>query len=84
MAVGMHKMRLGRSLASLIGEGEGSEFGEMEGQRLVALDTLNAGRFNPRRNFSEAQIEELAVSIREHGIVQPVVARPVADPARPL
>ena len=37
MAVGMHKMRLGRSLASLIGEGEGSEFGEMEGQRLVAL-----------------------------------------------
>ena len=40
MAVGMHKMRLGRSLASLIGEGEGSE------------DALKAGRFNPRRNFS--------------------------------
>ena len=36
----MHKMRLGRSLASLIGEGEGSE------------DALKAGRFNPRRNFS--------------------------------
>ena len=77
MAVGMHKMRLGRSLASLIGEGEGSEFGEMEGQRLVALDTLKAGRFNPRRNFSEAQIEELAVSIRERGLVQPLVVRPV-------
>ena len=40
MAVGMHKMRLGRSLASLIGEAEGSE------------DALKAGRFNPRRNFS--------------------------------
>ena len=40
MAVGMHKMRLGRSLASLIGDGEGSE------------DALKAGRFNPRRNFS--------------------------------
>ncbi len=77
MAVGMHKMRLGRSLASLIGEGEGSEFGEMEGQRIVALDTLKAGRFNPRRNFSEAQIEELAVSIRERGLVQPLVVRPV-------
>jgi ParB family transcriptional regulator, chromosome partitioning protein len=77
MAVGMHKMRLGRSLASLIGEGEGSEFGEMEGQRLVALDTLKAGRFNPRRNFSEAQIQELAVSIRERGLVQPLVVRPV-------
>ena len=59
MAQGMHKMRLGRSLASLIGEGEGSEF-EVEGQRNVALDAIKAGRFNPRRNFSEAQIEELA------------------------
>ena len=77
MAVGMHKMRLGRSLASLIGEGEGAEFGEMEGQRIVALDTLKAGRFNPRRNFSGAQIEELAVSIRERGLVQPLVVRPV-------
>ncbi len=77
MAAGMHKMRLGRSLASLIGEGEGSEFGEMEGQRIVALDALRAGRFNPRRNFSEEQIEELAVSIRERGLVQPLVVRPV-------
>ncbi len=76
MAQGMHKMRLGRSLASLIGEGEGSEF-EVEGQRNVALDAIKAGRFNPRRNFSEAQIEELAVSIRERGLVQPLVVRPV-------
>src|SRR5262249_45893189 len=43
MAVGMHKMRLGRGLASLIGEGEGSELGEVEGQREVALDALKAG-----------------------------------------
>jgi len=77
MAVGMHKMRLGRSLASLIGDGEGSEFGEVKGQRNVALDALKAGRFNPRRNFSEEQIEELAVSIRERGLVQPLVVRPV-------
>ena len=40
MAVGMHNMRLGRSLASLIGEAEGSE------------DALKAGHFNPRQNFS--------------------------------
>ena len=77
MAAGMHKMRLGRSLASLIGEGEGGELGEVEGQRNVALDAIKAGRFNPRRNFSEEQIEELAVSIRERGLVQPLVVRPV-------
>ena len=40
VAVGMHNMRLGRSLASLIGEAEGSG------------DALKAGHFNPRRNFS--------------------------------
>jgi len=77
MAVGAQKMRLGRSLASLIGEGDGTEFGEVEGQRIVALDSLRAGRLNPRRNFSEEQIEELAVSIRERGLVQPLVVRPV-------
>jgi ParB family chromosome partitioning protein len=70
-------LRLGRSLASLIGEGEGADFGEVEGQRIVALDSLRAGRFNPRRNFSEEQIEELATSIRERGLVQPLVVRPV-------
>jgi ParB family chromosome partitioning protein len=76
MAVGAHKLRLGRSLASLIGEGEGADFGEVEGQRIVALDSLRAGRLNPRRNFSEEQIEELATSIRERGLVQPLVVRP--------
>jgi ParB family chromosome partitioning protein len=77
MAVGAHKLRLGRSLASLIGEGEGADFGEVDGQRIVALDSLRAGRLNPRRNFSEEQIEELAISIRERGLVQPLVVRPV-------
>jgi len=64
-------------LASLIAQGEGSEFGDIEGQRIVALDALRAGRFNPRRNFAEAQIEELTVSIRERGLVQPLVVRPI-------
>jgi ParB family chromosome partitioning protein len=70
-------MRLGRSLASLIGEGEGPDFGEVEGQRIVALEQLKPGRHNPRRSFSEEQIEELAASIRERGLVQPLVVRPV-------
>ncbi len=77
MAVNTHKMRLGRSLASLIGEGAAPDFAELEGQRNVALDTLRAGRFNPRKNFPEEQIEELAASIRERGLVQPLVVRAV-------
>ena len=74
MTASMHKVRLGRSLASLIGE-EGGAHIEAEGQRMVALDALKAGKFNPRRNFSEDQIEELAASIRERGLVQPLVVR---------
>jgi ParB family transcriptional regulator, chromosome partitioning protein len=77
MAVSTHKMRLGRSLASLIGEGEGPDFADVEGQRIVTLDALRAGRFNPRRNFPEEQIDELALSIRERGLVQPLVVRPI-------
>jgi ParB family chromosome partitioning protein len=74
MAVGAQKARLGRGLASLIGgpleEGAGVE------QRNMPLASLKPGRFNPRRNFAEEQLEELAASIRERGLVQPLVVRP--------
>jgi ParB family chromosome partitioning protein len=80
-ATTMHRMRLGRSLASLIGDGEAADV--FEGQRTIAIDALRAGRFNPRRTFAEEQIEELAASIRERGLVQPLVVRPApGEPER--
>ena len=75
MAVSAQKKRLGRSLASLIGEG--IETPGVNDQRSVPLSSLRASRFNPRRNFSEAQLDELATSIRERGLVQPLVVRPL-------
>jgi ParB family transcriptional regulator, chromosome partitioning protein len=77
MAVSAQKKRLGRSLASLIGEGYDAAAGLAEDQRKVPLAALKPSRFNPRRNFSEEQLEELAVSIRERGLVQPLVVRPL-------
>ena len=74
MAVGGQKARLGRGLASLIG-GPLEDVAGIE-QRNVPLASLKPGRFNPRRNFAEAQLEELAGSIRERGLVQPLVVRP--------
>jgi ParB family transcriptional regulator, chromosome partitioning protein len=74
MAVGGQKARLGRGLASLIG-GPLEDVAGTE-QRNVPLASLKPGRFNPRRNFAEAQLEELAGSIRERGLVQPLVVRP--------
>ena len=54
----------------------------------VPIDELIAGRYQPRRHFSEESLAELADSIREQGILQPLVVRPVpalgADEARAL
>ncbi len=76
MAVGAQKTRLGRGLASLIGDRPEQAWGAEEEQRSVPLAALKPGRFNPRRNFAEGQLEELAASIRERGLVQPLVVRP--------
>jgi ParB family chromosome partitioning protein len=77
MAAGAQKTRLGRGLASLIGDRfDEAGIGAEEDQRRVPLAALKPGRFNPRRNFAEAQLEELAASIRERGLVQPLVVRP--------
>jgi ParB family chromosome partitioning protein len=77
MAVGAQKARLGRGLASLIG-GPLDDVAQIE-QRNIPIASLRPARFNPRRNFAEAQLEELAASIRERGLVQPLVVRPSAS-----
>jgi ParB family transcriptional regulator, chromosome partitioning protein len=78
MAIPMQKGRLGRGLASLIGETPDAQprlpaHGE---QRLVSIDQLHRSSVNPRRDFPDEELAELANSIRERGIVQPIVARP--------
>ena len=44
--------------------------------RVVTLSDIVANPFQPRRTFSENELEELASSIREHGVLQPVLLRP--------
>ncbi|MBI3436412.1 MAG: ParB/RepB/Spo0J family partition protein [Proteobacteria bacterium] len=69
--------RLGRGLAALIGD-MGSETATIErgrGQRRVPIEFLRPNPNNPRRAFGETEQEELAASIRERGIVQPIVVR---------
>ena len=69
--------RLGRGLASLMGD-VGEEAAKVEPERKprhAPIENLRANPRNPRRTFSEAELEELAASIREHGIIQPIVVR---------
>lgn len=74
------RSRLGRGLASLIGEPTpGQPVLPPEGeQRLVSTADLKPGRFNPRKDFRDDELTELADSIRNKGLVQPIIVRPVA------
>jgi len=75
--------RLGRGLAALIGD-----MATLEGARLVdssggikrlPVDFIVANRRNPRRDFDPDQLEELTSSIREKGVMQPLLVRPTTD-----
>ena len=69
--------RLGRGLASLIGD-VGDESASAESgrkPRRAPIENLRANPRNPRRSFSDGELEELASSIRERGIIQPIVVR---------
>ncbi len=74
------KSRLGRGLASLIGEPvQGQATLPPEGeQRLVPISDVKPGRLNPRKDFRDEELAELAESIRSKGLVQPIIVRPVA------
>ena len=47
--------------------------------RYVKHARISANPEQPRRNFDEEALEELAISIREHGIIQPLVVTPISD-----
>src|SRR6201985_713907 len=73
------RSRLGRGLASLIGDvgGEAAHLERPRTQRKVPIEFLKANPRNPRRDFPAAKLGELADSIRQHGVIQPIVVRAV-------
>jgi ParB/RepB/Spo0J family partition protein len=72
---------LGRGLAALFGEAGSRPAGDIGGAQTVPIEAIRPSPFQPRRHFAEQELEGLAQSIREKGIVQPLLVRPVADPA---
>jgi ParB family chromosome partitioning protein len=73
------RSRLGRGLASLIGDvgGEAAHLDRPRTQRKVPIEFLKPNPRNPRRDFPEAELRELADSIRQHGVIQPIVVRAI-------
>ena len=63
--------RLGRGLSALLPEAEGE-------LRTVPIETIVPSPFQPRKRFAEEELAELAASIRERGILQPLLVREIA------
>jgi ParB family chromosome partitioning protein len=78
MADDASRSRLGRGLAALIGEVSAEASSERpRGQRRLPTGALRPNARNPRRVFSNTELDELAASLRERGIIQPIVVRPM-------
>tara|TARA_Y100001970_G_scaffold237377_1_gene297814 strand:+ start:17982 stop:18824 length:843 start_codon:yes stop_codon:yes gene_type:complete len=68
------KKGLGRGLSSLIGD-TSTNVKSNE----VSISSLIRNKFQPRKNFNKQQLEELTNSIRERGIIQPIIVRKQSD-----
>jgi ParB family chromosome partitioning protein len=75
------KKRLGRGLAALIGDGGNDDEGvqDLRTLRQMPIEMLKASPNNPRKHFAEAGLADLAASIRDKGLLQPIVVRPIAN-----
>ncbi|MDQ6434158.1 ParB/RepB/Spo0J family partition protein [Mesorhizobium sp. LHD-90] len=77
----LSKRRLGRGLAALIGEIDkpaATRQTPVQSDSKAPIEFIQPNPRNPRRAFGDADLTDLAQSIKEHGIVQPVVVRPIS------
>ncbi|GGE28763.1 chromosome partitioning protein ParB [Agaricicola taiwanensis] len=76
------RSRLGRGLAALIGDvdDESAVVERARGARRVPVEMLRPNPNNPRKVFADTDLEDLSNSVREKGIVQPILVRNVGDP----
>ncbi len=68
------KKGLGRGLSSLIGDSE-----KIDDKKNMSISSLVRNKYQPRKKFDEISLEELTNSIRERGIIQPIIVRPSSD-----
>ena len=77
--------RLGRGLESLLG-GAGlpivsdqSDVLNTDPGTLIKIDSIEVNPHQPRIDFDQEQLNELAISIKTYGLIQPITVRPIAD-----
>jgi ParB family chromosome partitioning protein len=74
------RSRLGRGLAALIGDvgDEAAAVDRARGQKRVPIEYIKPNPKNPRKQFDSEELDNLSASIREKGILQPILVRPVS------
>ena len=71
------KKGLGRGLSALFGDDKPKDQVKAVNQtNLISISDLSRNPYQPRQNFKEEKLEELANSIRKNGVIQPIVVRP--------
>jgi ParB family transcriptional regulator, chromosome partitioning protein len=77
----VQKRRLGRGLAALIGDdtSEDAVVQDIRSLRHVPVELLHPNPNNPRKHFAEEELESLAKSLKDKGLLQPLVVRPRGD-----
>ncbi len=74
MSVFKQKKGLGRGLSSLIGDNKKSTI-----KNKISISEIVRGKFQPRKIFDKTSLEELTSSIKERGVVQPIIVRKSKD-----
>ena len=69
------KPALGRGLGSLMGEAQSETGYSAASENLVSIEDIFPNSNQPRTHFNETELEELSESIREHGVLQPLLVR---------
>ena len=79
----MNKKRLGRGLDALLGREEGgfepSSWETSTDLAHISIDQIDTNPYQPRRYFDESEIKALSESLKQHGMLQPVIVRAVGD-----
>ena len=71
------KKGLGRGLSALFGDDKTKDQAKAVNQtNLISISDLSRNPYQPRQNFKEEKLEELANSIRKNGVIQPIAVRP--------
>ncbi|HET7558511.1 MAG TPA: ParB N-terminal domain-containing protein, partial [Limnochordia bacterium] len=72
-----NRRALGRGLKALIPDSQASDPERQSGLQSIPIASVRPGGGQPRRQFDDAALAELADSIRQHGVLEPIIARPV-------